>query len=515
MIDGPVSRRQVLGGLCGLMAEPLFGYDKAPVQLEVVSRTIEVKGLYWEDRKSRAAQVYELAATGSTAPGLRFTKGDRFRVRVANRLSEPTLIHWHGLTPPSAQDGVPGLSQDPIAAGATYDYDFPLTQSGTYWMHSHMNLRQTQRLMSAPLIIADPADAARDEQEVIVLLNDFTFFDPDEIMARLQVNLKTASGGAGGMAMGSMNMASMDMSSMDMSSAAGMSMMMDLNDVDFDAYLANRRTLDDPEVVRVERHGRVRLRIINGADSTNFMIDLGSLQGQLIAVDGHAIVPLSGSRFPIAMAQRLDIRLALLSGDGVYPILAQREGDVIRTGIVLATGSAYVPRIEPRANGTVPKLDLGLEQLLVAGEPLPPRPVQRTHAVVLGGNMWYFVWTINGKIYGQDTPLPVVKGERVELVLRNTTLMSHPIHLHGTNYQVVAIGGADPKKAAGAGAVRLNGARRDTVIVPAETSVTVAFDAENPGRWALHCHNSYHMAAGMMTSVQYGAAGNNSSAPGS
>jgi FtsP/CotA-like multicopper oxidase with cupredoxin domain len=543
MIAGRISRRQVLGGLCSMMAEPLVGCSKPPpVQLEVTTRTIEVKGLNFGDRKAQTAQVYELAATGSRAPGLRFIKGNRFRVQLVNRLSEPTLIHWHGLTVPSAQDGVPGLSKDPIAGGATYDYDFPLVQSGTYWMHSHMNLGQTQRLMSAPLIIADPEDAARDEQEVVVLLNDFTFQDPDLILRGLQANLqaalRAASHGIGtGMTTGSMNMGSMTMGSMtmgsmnmdkgptsagtmnansmygnntDISSSArmGSTMPMSLNDVEYDAYLANRRTLDDPEVVRVERGGRVRLRIINGADATNFTIDLGSLLGQLIAVDGRAVVPFSGVRFPIAMAQRLDIRVALPPGEGFYPILAQREGDVIRTGIVLATANARVPRIEPLADGRLPKLYLGLEQQLVASELLPPRPAQRTHEVVLGGDMWYFVWTINGKVYGEDTPLSVVKGERVELVLRNTTMMSHPIHLHGTDFQVVAIGSADPNKA-GAGTVRLKGVRRDTVIVPPATSVTVAFDADTPGRWAFHCHNSYHMAAGMMTSIQYVAAGNN------
>src|SRR5438552_189827 len=87
---------------------------------------------------------------------------------MAYRLSEPTLVHWHGLTPPSAQDGVPGLSQDPIAAGASYDYDFPLKTPGTYWMHSHFSLAQSQKLLSAPLIIRTPEELKRDEQEVVV-----------------------------------------------------------------------------------------------------------------------------------------------------------------------------------------------------------------------------------------------------------------------------------------------------------------------------------------------------------
>src|SRR5262249_24320504 len=77
---------------------------------------------------------------------------------------------------------------------------------------------------------------------------------------------------------------------------------MDPNDVDFDAYPANDRTLDDPEIVLVERNARVRLRIINAASSTNFVIDLGALDGELVAVDGNPVQPVAGKRFGLAMA---------------------------------------------------------------------------------------------------------------------------------------------------------------------------------------------------------------------
>ena len=83
--------------------------------------------------------------------------GAQFRVQLVNRIKKPTLIHWHGLTPPPHQDGVPIVSQPALPPGQTYEYDFPLTESGTYWMHSHQGL-QEQNLLSAPLIIADPAD---------------------------------------------------------------------------------------------------------------------------------------------------------------------------------------------------------------------------------------------------------------------------------------------------------------------------------------------------------------------
>ena len=79
---------------------------------------------------------------------------------MENQLDVPSLIHWHGLTPPWQQDGVPGVSGPPIAAGGTADYDFPLPFGGTFWMHSHQGL-QEQTLLSAPLIIHD----GRDQQD--------------------------------------------------------------------------------------------------------------------------------------------------------------------------------------------------------------------------------------------------------------------------------------------------------------------------------------------------------------
>src|SRR5882757_9069802 len=100
-----------------------------------------------------------------------------------------------------------------------------------------------------------------------------------------------------GMDMGAKPMGMKPMQGMNMTAMPGMAM--DLNDVEYDAFLANDRTLADPEIVRVEPGGRVLLRIINGAAASNFVIDLGKLKGELVAVDGHAVQPLGGSNFPV------------------------------------------------------------------------------------------------------------------------------------------------------------------------------------------------------------------------
>ena len=444
--------------------------------LRVTRRVIEVN--------RKAANVFGLLKPDGRH-GIVASAGDRFHLQLANELDEHTLIHWHGLTAPSAQDGVPDLSQPPLKAGGSYDYDFLLARPGTNWMHSHVGL-QEQLLLAAPLIIRDPAEAHLDEQEVVVLLHDFTFRDPQEVFAEL-------TGGMGAMHHGAaLPAGEMDHAAMGHGTSAGEP---HLNDVEFDAYLANDRTLADPEVVRVDAGGRVRLRIINGAAATNFWLDLGLLSGELIAVDGHPVVPVSSSRFPLAIAQRVDIRLQLPPGAGAYPILAVREGDTPRTGIVLATAVAEIMRIADRTKVPAGAVDLALERQLVAvGDPLATsaeRPLRRQR-LELTGSMTGFVWGFNGRRFGEDTPVAVRQGERVEIMFVNRTDMSHPVHLHGHPFQIVAIDGA-----------ARNGALRDTVLVPIGGSVTIAFNADNPGHWALHCHNLYHMAAGMMTSVKY------------
>ena len=152
-------------------------------------------------------------------------------------------------------------------------------------------------------------------------------------------------------------------------------MAMDLNDYDWDAYLANDRTLSDPEVVQVERGGRIRLRVINAAAATVFWIDTGGAEARLVAVDGHAVQPVPGTRFGLAMGQRLDIEIDLPNEGGAWPILALREGARERTGLILATQGAEVRRIDAMAESEAPAFDTDLAQearLIARGCPAGP-----------------------------------------------------------------------------------------------------------------------------------------------
>lgn len=480
-----LSRRGLIAGAAVL---PLFGgslrAEQAPRLLTVSRRTLEVKG--------RAASVFSLTGADGK-PGLELMLNERFRVKLVNDTDVETLIHWHGLTPPNAQDGVPMLSQPALMPGQSYDYDFANTRSGTHWMHSHVGL-QEQQLLAAPLIVKETAEPLFDEQEHVILLHDFTFRDPEEILAEL-----TGGGGAhAGHAMGHSDGGGMDHSAMGHgdSGSHGMSGMMAgmLNDVVYDAYLANDRTLDDPEVVQVEKGGQVRLRIINAAAASNMWIDLGQIEGELIAVDGNAIYPVKGSVFPLAIAQRADVRLRIPAGGGAFPVLFRPEGVAARTGIVLSTAGAQIARVEGEG-GMATALDLSQELIYRAVAQLPQEPVNRTEMLMLTGGGADYSWGLNGKASMHDTIFTVRTGERISIMMHNMTGMSHPMHLHGHYFKVTAIGNT-----------AIDGAIRDVVLVPPMQTVTVTFDADNPGNWAFHCHHAYHMNAGMMGVISYSSA---------
>jgi FtsP/CotA-like multicopper oxidase with cupredoxin domain len=508
----PISRRKLLStGIAAAAAAAKPAIAAAAAQrLTATTRTLDVNG--------KPARVFGLIGPGGK-PGLTLAPGERFRVDLANTTDVPTIIHWHGQIPPWKEDGFPWPQTPPLPAKGSRRYDFePI--SGTYWMHSHHGL-QEQSLMTAPLIVRSRSEAREDRQPIVLMLHDFSFRAPAELLAGLTgttaeaaermatrtenvpapsgtagagnagaANGSAANGGAanGGSATPAVAAGASDAGAPTMRMPGGMPR--DLNDIDYDAFLANDRTLADPQVVRVSAGARVRLRIINAASSSQFWIDLGRLTGKVVAVDGHAVHPVTGARFPLAIAQRLDILLDL-PGRGAFPIVAEIEGRRARTGIILATADARIARIE-NAAAAAPALDNSLEARLSAVDPLPARGPDVVHRIVFSGTMRPYAWALNGQFWPEIEPLMLRKGQRVEIELANQTMMAHPMHLHGHAFQVTGLDGK-----------AIAGAVRDTVLVPPLGNVRFAFDADNPGRWAFHCHNLYHMATGMITEFRY------------
>ena len=105
---------------------------------------------------------------------------------------------------------------------------------------------------------------------------------------------------------------------------------------------------------------------------------------------------------------------------------------------------------------------------------------------LLSGGMHSPYWTINGQVYPKVEPISVERGVRVRVAYRNQSMMPHPMHLHGHFFRIV-----NPYLK------ETQWISKDTIIVNPMQSLEVEFRADNPGRWFHHCHNLYHMLAGM------------------
>lgn len=417
-------------------------------------------------------------------------KGDTFNVVVKNKLNEPTAIHWHGLELPNSQDGVDYVTQDPIPAHGQMEYKFVLNHAGTFWMHSHFGL-QEQIGIEAPLLVLDNYD--NKYQQIPIMFQDFTYKKPEDVMKKL------TGGDMSDMHMGhdDMDMSNMDMSH-DMDDMKNMNHdnksehdshgVMDLNDVKYDAYLTNYHSPDNPQITQVKAGSTVRLRFIDGAAASNFWINLGKLQGKIIAVDAKSVTPYLSNRFQIAMGQRVDVLVNIPQKGGTFPIIGQVEGLKSQTGIILTTNPKLKSSLPSTAKSVAGALDYNQEYKLHSSD--QQKPHAKNITMVLNGDMKTYKWTLNGERWPKVTPLKFKLGEVINLTFDNKSMMAHPMHLHGHSFKIIAINGRP-----------INGATRDTVLVLPNSKVTVQFTADHIGKWMLHCHTAYHMAGGMMTYI--------------
>src|SRR5215510_16577125 len=166
--------------VCFLIGDALGGTSE-PVRLFVKEVPLKVLG-----KELTVIAIEQADGTQGFSP----EKADGFHVEVVNQLKVPTSLHWHGLILPNLMDGVPFVTQNPIAPGKSFRYDFPLKQSGTYWMHSHYGL-QEQLYNSAPLIIWTPEERAKADRQVVIMLSDFSFTPPEQILKGLKGETQT------------------------------------------------------------------------------------------------------------------------------------------------------------------------------------------------------------------------------------------------------------------------------------------------------------------------------------
>lgn len=501
------------------------------------------------DRNTKAVTI-----NGSVpGPLVRLREGKNAAIRVDNRLGEDTSVHWHGILLPPRTDGVPGVSFTGIKPGESFTYRFPVKQNGTYWYHSHSGL-QEQRGHFGPLII-DPAepDPFRYDHDYVVMLSDWTFENPRNILA----NLKKQSGyynfqrltvqeffrdasenGLTATIEDRLAWGRMRMDPTDIADVTGSTY----------SYLINGMAPGSNWTGLFRPGERIRLRFINAAAMSYFDVSIPGLKMTVVQADGQNVQPVSTDEFRIAVAETYDV-IVEPQEDKAYTIFAEamdRSGYARGTLATRYGMSAQIPERRPRMARTMDAMGMGHTGMsdptksdrhmhqgtkhavmqkgpqttaMATRQPnridKPGTEIDKTRASVLAysdlrslapnsdrrkpgreiemhltGNMDRYLWSFDGQKFSEvDGPIVFYDGERLRLTLVNDTMMDHPIHLHGMWMELDT------------GAARHN-PRKHTISVEPGQRVSANISVDAPGNWAFHCHLLFHMDTGMFRVVR-------------
>ena len=378
MIASPVSRRTLLRGAAlasgGLTLAPLFpawarsgtmGLNPASEVLsgENVALTIG------HARFNVGGKTGHACTVNGTVPGpiIRLKEGQKVRLSVTNTLNEDSSIHWHGILLPFQMDGVPGVSFPGIKPGQTFDYEFEVKQSGTYWYHSHSGMQEAMGQYGA--IVIDPAgpDPVAYDREHIVVLSDWSFMDPMEQLRKLKAmggyfnhNKQTLAGLLKGHDQSSADRAMWGKMRMDPTDIA------DVNGSTY-TYLINGHGSRENWTGLFTPGERVRLRIINASAMTNFNVRLPGLPMTVVAADGQHVRPVETDEFQIAIAETYDV-IVQPRDDVAYALIAE---SIDRSGQCRATLAprmgmvAAIPAIRERPLLTMK--DMGMGEMDMSG----------------------------------------------------------------------------------------------------------------------------------------------------
>jgi FtsP/CotA-like multicopper oxidase with cupredoxin domain len=515
-----LTRRAFLAGLGALAtgaggAVALAGLRRVALAGDRPVRVVrlETREVRWELAPGRTvtAWTYNGQVPG---PELRVREGERVRVVLTNSLSEPTTIHWHGVDVPNPMDGVPDVTQKPVAPGQTFVYEFEARPAGTRWYHTHVREHHQMDLgLAAPLIIEsrEPEPMAYD-REVTLVFDDWATGAAPAVPPTRE-GTAGGRGSPGGM-MGGMT-GGRGMMGRGMGRGSGMGGMMGgrgmggmmgrdaegdgpgPHEPPYDTMTINGRAYPATEPLRLRPGERVRLRLINASNEHTHVVRVAGHRLHVTHTDGNPLAaPVPVDAIPMAPSERYD---AVLVADrpGAGLLFCTQPGHARAGEQMLVVYDGHPARPAPPEEGLA---DLVFwHYALGRGRPvLPPASgATRTFDQTLSGGMvGSDLWTINGKVWPATDPLAVSRGDRVVVRFRNMSPEAHPMHLHGQSFRVLAVNGvraAEPIV-------------KDSVDVEAHMgSVVIEFTAHNPGDWLLHCHKPTHMEGGMMALVKVGA----------
>ncbi len=432
--------------------------------LEAAPANITLEG------RNIATWTYNGALPG---PELRLTEGDRLRVTVKNRLPQDTTIHWHGVPLANAMDGVPDVTQKAIQSGQDFTYDFLAPTTGTYFYHSHAGL-QLDRGLYGPLIIESAKEPKNYDHDFVLVLDDWLDGMPATPEVAMQ---KLIAGGDRMTGMGNMG---------------GMGNMEMPPDIVYPLYLISGHSSDNPLELKMSKGHKARIRLINASASTIYRV---ALQGHRLTVthtDGQPVEPVEVDTIRIGMGERYDVLVAA-TNPGVWQLAARAEGTQSMVRAILR----YKGNMSSLPLATYQPAELGgqiLQYSMLKAAPelvVPPGgDPDKIVPIQLSGGMGQYVWKINNQVFPKAEQIAVGHMQLIRFQFASSSMMPHPMHLHGHFFQLDNGTGRGPLK--------------DTVLVDPMQKLNVNWTSDNPGLWAFHCHNRYHEDAGMMRVVKVG-----------
>ncbi len=464
-----LSRRRLLAGSSALVAGLVSPFRHLAAATLPADGWLELaarpgKASLWEEG-GPLADIWGYDG-GVPGPVLRVTQGETLKVRFRNGLDQATTVHWHGIRIANAYDGVAGLTQDAVEPGESFDYLVSAPDAGTYWYHPHnRSWEQLARGLYGVLVVEEPGTRAYDRDLVLA-------FDDWRLDADRQID--TASLGA-------------------------------MHDWAHAGRLGNVLTVNaHPYLREAARPGeRLRLRLLNAANARVLNLRFAGLSPRVIALDGQPVTPhpLEEETLVIAPAQRCDLivdmppeaatfRIDEVSGD---PFAAC---EIVSAGAPASREAPLADDIALPANPLPKVLDLAsavTHELLMEGGAMGRMTEAMLHGERKGIRELVGegkVWSFNG-IAGSHHDaawFSVARGRTVRMPIVNDTRWPHGIHVHGHHFLVVSRNGEKVTREEW----------RDTVLVQPGERVEIAFVADNPGKWMVHCHMLEHQAGGMM-----------------
>ena len=405
-----------------------------------------------------------------TVPGplLRVKRGDEVKVRIVNELPEATAVHWHGLRLPNAMDGVPHLTQEPIEPGKSFDYRFAAPDAGTFWYHSHLySSEQIERGLYGVLIVDEPAPVAVD-QDIVLAFDDWRL-TPD----------------------GKVDEASFR----------------SFHDAAHEGRIGNFLTVNGAPSfnIPVKVNERLRLRLVNTANARVFTLRLDRHAARVMALDGQPAQPFlaADGRVILGPGNRADLFVDATLGPGASaPIVMETvRGNVPLVHLRYANGAPARPAPLPGpaplpANPLPERMDfigaLRLDVPLEGGAMSPLMMRGRMgggeipgHGIDPNARIWTLAGSASSGHHGPPL-FSVKRGRTVVLAFKNDTAFPHAMHTHGHHFRLLD---------------QLDDAWKpfwlDTVVVDPRQTARIAFVADNPGKWMLHCHMIEHQETGM------------------